>query len=399
MTRRRVPGSRALSALCGACLPWAALLGCASPDVVASFPAEAGIEDGGAEAQCTRERPPLQIGDTQQTCADGTTRRGFSRAVCVCGRATLSATGTLDAFDSRVAGYAPGDPGGAWGSNGALTVTAALRVGGLTVASEIGIPGSGAVLEVAEDLATGGPLVGLGRVTVAGDAAVDGDIDVAQLSVGGTLTTPPGATVSPLPSGGARREANVSVAAPCDCGAAPDVPALVRASALSNDNAREGFDAEVLREVDAAVTLELPCGDYYVRGVSGAAPVTVVATGHVRLFVDGDVTLTAALRLAPTDDGSLELFVNGDVRTERRLDVGSPEAPPRTRVYLASSSAAVFAGETRIAGWLVAPDLRVDASGGLDVWGSMLVGELNVSGGLDAHYDRAGRDVGGACPP
>src|SRR5690606_2982629 len=157
---------------------------------------------------------------------------------------------------------------------------------------------------------------GLGRsssaITVGGMARVGGDVDVLSLSVAGALTTTEGASVTGDVMAGSRVTAPVSVPPPCRCDAGDvlDIGAVIDEHELANHDADLGISPDDMIDVAGDVTLELPCGRYYLSRISsqGGGTVTLRATGRTALFIDGDVTLSGNLTVEVAPGAEMDLF-------------------------------------------------------------------------------------------
>jgi|SRR5882672_5845923 len=118
-------------------------------------------------------------------------------------------------------------------------------------------------------------------------------------ALAGTLTVPTGATLTAAVTAGTTVRAAVAVAPPCECGS-PDLVAvagLVAEHATDNHDALIGLVPDRLTDYHGAVTLDLPCGIYYLGPVMGDGALTLRITGKVALLIASDVALTAPLTI------------------------------------------------------------------------------------------------------
>lgn len=392
------PGRWALGAL-GALGALAAALaaamgGCAARDTVAAAPT---IDRGGyGTAFCRGTGPPILA---DGTCTGALAQRVFGHAACSCGPLSLQADLVTDAFDSRSGPYAAGGAGGDVGAQGGLDTNGRLDVGGnLTVSG--GDLGAGSTLRVNGDLAVGG---GLGRpssaATVTGSARIGGRIDVASLSVGQALTTPPGASLSGAITAGrtATGAVDVPAACPCDAAQAVDVAAIVRQHQASNDDASIGLDPAALSDVTSDVTVSLPCGRFYVDGIQGSGGLTVRATGRAALFVGGNVTLGGALAIELAPGAQLDVFVAGAVNLPSSVRIGDPARPTALRLWLAMSGAVYAPSGAQLAAHLYAPSADLVINVPIDLYGAVTVLRVVNSAPISIHHDLAIHAAGETC--
>jgi hypothetical protein len=375
--------------------PWlavalAGLGGCANRDVVATYVGE------DRATYCQAQGPPVLL---DGTCTGTLTAKAFDHAVCGCGSLSLAATLQTDGFDSRTGPWTPGGAGADLGASGSLDFASELDVAGnLTVAGSLA---AGTRLQVSGDLAVAGTL---GRpasvLAVDGGARIGGDVDVAALTVGGALTSPAGTVALGAISASSRVTAPVTVPAPCRC--APDqlldVAAVVAAHGADNHDAAIGLSPDALADVRADVTLELPCGRFYLSRIqaSGGAAVTLRATGRTALFIGGNVTLDGLLTVEVQPGAELDLFVTGNLNLRGDARLGDATRPGALRLYLASLGAVNLASGV-LAGNLWAPgsDLTPPA----DAFGAVVVSHLLVPSTVAVHRDRSVDVAGAACQP
>jgi len=231
---------------------------------------------------------------------------------------------------------------------------------------------------------------------------VDGDLSAASLSVDGTLTLPDSATldVPGTVTVGSEERGPVEVPPPCACGDAEllDVAALVAARADDHDDARAGLEPGSLDGYGGDRLVELPCGRFYFRGISGTGSLTLRVTGRAAVYVDGDLAPGAGLTVELVDGAEIDLFVSGVLTTTGTVRFGSVDAPSRARLYLGGSGLTELSGDGLFGGNLYAPrsDLRVSA--GIEVFGSLFVRRLAASGSVTIHYDTAVLEGGDQCP-
>lgn len=384
-------------------------LGCYRVDVVAEAAActgptcapDAGVDDAGGAPGCQGGGPPVQVGPG--LCTGDLAQRAFGFALCSCEAFVGSAGLIADGFDSRLAPYAIEGPGGSVGINGRLDLNAPGRIaGGLWLADPTGMnAGAAGDLHVERNLYCAGPLRSEADVTVAGDAAVNGELRARNLSVGGTLTLSPGAQtqVSEEASWGQLRSAPVAVGPPCACGAEAvvDIAALVQAHRDENDNAALGLSPVALRGVSG--TVELGCGRYYFEGIQSDPGFTLHAQGRVAIFVQGDLSVQGPFAVTLGPDAEVDLFISGQLVSNTPPQIGSQARPARARTYVGGSGTVQLTGGGRFFGGLYAPRAELVSSGPVEVFGALFARRIVSSGQLTVHYDRALADAAQPCAP
>jgi hypothetical protein len=325
------------------------------------------------------------------TCTGTLAQRVFGKALCGCSGFSLGGMLTTDGFDSRVGPYTSAGPGGDVGSVGGFDAASAVTVGGDLVVAGGGLA-AGSSLEVAGDLAISGAL---GRpstaATVGGSARIGGGVDVASLSVGGTLTTPSGAYAGgTIHAAGGTVTAPVSVASPCPCDAsqAVDVAALVAQYQASNDNATIGLSPAAFDALDLSTTIVLQSGRFYVNQIQSGADLTLRVTGRTALFVGYRVQAGGALAIQLDPSAELDLFVAGSLNLPGTVVLGDPRRPSALRIWLGAGSVNVPAG-AQIAASFYAPSAGFSITGPLDLYGALVASTVNHSGTLAIHRDVA----------
>jgi hypothetical protein len=384
----------------------ALLGGCAVPDPVAVRPCPgADCDAGDRDLYCAGTGPPVLVGDgagAVDICSGALAEQTFAHALCTCRDYESSHDLEVDAFDSREGPYEGGAAGGAVGINGKLDGNGSADVGGaLRVAGAQGVR-AGAVLRVGGELHSGGPLDSeLSAVTVAGDARVAGDVRVAALEVAGTLTVPDDAVidVSGPSEVGAVARAPVAVPEPCACGPDDllDVAGYVEAHRFANHNADIGLDAGALNGFDDDLTLELPCGLFFLDRIQGEGALTIEVSGRTALFVAQGITLQEELRVELVDGAELDLFAASHVNTSGPVNLGSSRTPARVRLYVGGAGAINLSAAGTFGGNLYAPLMDLALSGGAEVFGSMFVSSVRTSGPLTIHYDVGVESAGEHC--
>jgi hypothetical protein len=286
--------------------------------------------------------------------------------------------------------------------NGRLDLTAPASVGGaLLLGDPTGMnAGAGARLDVAQDLASNGPVVSEAEIVVQGSVRAGGRVVASDLTVGGTFTVPENATIevsgtldAPDPT-----RAPVSVPAPCDCGAGAlvDIPAEVEARRFDHDDELAGLEPGSLADTSGQV--DLPCGRYFFDRVNAPSDLTIHATGRVAVFVAGDVAVSGRLSITLAPDAELDLLVAGQLVANEPPEIGAEDRPAAARVYVGGSGTVQLGSGGTFYGNLYAPSAELVASGPVEVFGSIFARRIATSGALTAHFDRAVEGAAGECP-
>jgi hypothetical protein len=373
------------------------LASCASQDIVASS------GGGGDEsAYCSGTGPPILVGDgitvgdgdgnPDDVCTGTVAVRTFKRALCTCEGYASSNPLVTDSFDGSIGPYVPGSAGtaGGVGIDGALSASAMLDVGGSLVVA--GTAGASFLVDaqIARDLDVNGPLGMDVALTAGGDAHVAGDITLTSLAVTGTLTVPSTATLTGTITAGATVRAPVAIAPPCGCAPTDlvDIAAFVASHQADNNDAAIGLSPGRLTDYTGDVTLDLPCGIYYVGPVRGDGALALRITGRVALLVDGDLDLGAPLSIErATQDAELDLMIAGLVSSNARITAGDPAHPSRTRIYVGGSGTIPLSGDSQLAANVYAPQSAIALSAPATIFGSLFVRRIDQAAPVTIHYD------------
>ncbi len=352
----------------------AGLAACQQVDVVAT--------DDSRAAFC--DRPGATLADG--TCTGDLAARLFDQAVVACAGLGLARPLTVDGFDSRVAPWVAGGPGGNLVSAGAISLEQAHLTGDLT---------AGGPLEAGPTLIVDGDLAVAGRVgrptsslTVGGDARIGGDLVVGDLTVTGTLTTAPGTTQTGAVVAGSRATAPVTVAPPAACAAdAVDLRAIVADLAADNHDDAVGLDPRATFDLSSATTLTLPCGRFFLQRIQGSASLVLRVTGKAVLAVADGITLGAELVIDLAPGAELDLFVTGPVNLPAAVRLGDPARPRALRIFV-DAIGGLRLGPDAIAAGVYAPRADLTIGGG-DLYGGLVVAALLPGAALAIHADQA----------
>jgi hypothetical protein len=332
----------------------------------------------------------------------------FRFAACSCGSMTISGTLTTDSIDSTADAQAAGSSASI-GANGTLTTYTHTMLGGSVWASGAGAQGAPAVVlrgdgTIARDVRSGASLEVGGAFHAGGDVFANGSVIVDDpdagdsLGVSGALHVPEGGVVpAAVTAVGGVVVQPVVVPPPCDCSNPINVFSIVSTARKDNDNAVIGWTPTALQNPPAPVSL--PCGRYYVYGITGAS-VHIALSGHVALFVDGDVNVDNTLQIDLSPDAELDLFVAGSVGVGNMNlgTFGNVNAPGRVRVYVGGQALQLGPSVT-VGANIYAPYATVTISNDVQMGGALLASEFTISAVVTIHYDPSVLAASGCRPP
>jgi hypothetical protein len=373
-----------------------------------STPSDAGDADGGAAADagfCQGSGPVITVGTgtaTHDECTGQLAEITFLNALCTCHDTNVAGYLLTTGFNSQLGPYDPADAGGGTvGVNNAF----AVGVGDTDVGGSLSVAGSQS-LNLAGYLRARGDLRLAGTSTVAGVTVVGRDgwlggnfTDVGTLSVGrdlhyaGVLLTVANVT-------GTKTQGPVTIPPPCPCSPADiiDVAALVAGARTQNDDAAMGLQVTRFQNVTGSTEVTLPCGRYYVEGISGAGQILVHVDGRVAMFVKGSVGVLGSLKFDLGAKGELDLFIEKDLLLIGTATFGDKNRPAATRIYVGGAGDVSLVGSSGFVGNIYAPHSKVTAVGYAEVYGSVVAGDFTSPGYARFIYDRAIAVAGKDCP-
>ena len=354
--------------------------------------------------QCVGAGPAIHFSGADPTrCSGAISSRLAEYGLCSCNDLVL--TGGLSLRDQPMP--MPMSPASrrhpAVGTDGALRASGPVYVDGSLVAAGLGgvqlVHGG----DVHGSLKSAGDVSALTPAAVGRDFFSAGDV-LGRIRVSGTLHLPDAATVGPdVMAPTVVREA-VTVDLPCDCigkQSLLDLGAEVTSRKAKNDNDTLLFATNLLDNVNDVETLDWSCGQYYLTKIETSAlgALTLRIHGHVGIFVEGDVRLGGNLAVALDPGSDLDLVVAGSFYTQGRL-FGSPDAPARTRLWVASTTVSL-PDQIQFAALVYAPAAVLSAGAGVTLSGTMFVDTLAAAGDVRIVYDEAAALGGEACdvPP
>lgn len=330
------------------------------------------------------------------TCSATLAARSHRFALCSCSDWTVSAPFSTDLLFPPNSGP-PGPGPAAVGVNGKISATAGLSLQGSLYASGSGGISDSAGLIIGKTLHSGGPVL-LSQPstgTVAGDAFIAGDV-MGPLHVGGTLHLPSTAAMGLATTATATTREAVSVPAPCDCTVPFDIGGVIATLSSTNDNASIGLNPGRLVTPAGAVSLDLPCGAFFLDSVNSLSPINLAVHGRAVLAIGGDVLLSGGMTIIMDQGAELDLLIFGGITSYGMVPVGAWQASS-LRIWMAGSSPLTFYGHPTIGGMFEAPLATVSAPSGMEVDGSIVAASLNLGDDVVVHFDQNILSSGVAC--
>jgi hypothetical protein len=310
-------------------------------------------------------------------CAGKLAQTTFTWSICSCKNVNFEDATLIDGWDSTKGTYKAGQLGGGVGADGSITAMSGAQIWGQAWAAAKGTAFNISGLTVHDDLQSGGNVVGEGSVTH--NAYVVGNID-GNLQVGKMLYQK-GVTVNP----------------PCDCSTPIPVGALVAAAKTTNDNMAIGLDPGFMTG-NHPPRIDLPCGRYYLTGFSATG--SIVAHGHVALFVDGNIGSSGDLTITVADSSSsFDIFVSGTIGTQANFKLGNPNFPALTRLYVGGTQALNIQSGLIVGAEIWAGNATVTWESTSDMFGAIFAGDFNALSALRLHHDQGVVRAGEGCPP
>lgn len=341
---------------------------------------------GGPNTLCTSG--PVRFPGANGVCSATLAARSHRFALCSCSDWTVSAPVTTDILLSS-ASVPPGTAPAAIGVNGKITATAGLSIRGSLYASGAGGISLNTVLDVAKTLHSAGSVVVTqpGSGTVTGDAYIGGDV-MGALHIGGTLHLPSTANMGLATTAAMTTREAVTVGDPCDCTVPFDVGGVIQTLSTTNDNASlpNPLNPNRLMTPGGAVSLDIPCGSYFLNGINSLSPINLAIHGRAVLAIGGDILLSFGMTIIMDPGAELDLLVFGGITSYGMVPVGAYQAAS-LRIWMAGSSPLTFYGHPTIGGLFEAPLAPVSAPGGMEVDGSIVAASITLGDEVKVHYD------------
>jgi hypothetical protein len=344
---------------------------------------------------CSSGGPPINLGGMTAGCVAQTT---FTWGLCSCKDVDVTSSLLVDGYDSTKGPYMPGGLGAGVGADGQLTGSADVNVwGALWTESTAGLPSPG-MLDIKQETRINGSASFQQASKFEENAFFNGNVSTSDsVTVTGTLTVPPNATVNGL-TYGQLVHAPVNVPTPCDC--APQdlfpIASWVSMASMKNDDALIGITPDVLSGPNGPSRLDLPCGVYYIKGV--ATNVTIAAHGNTALFIDGNVSSNGSVAFVLDPTAQFDIVINGSLSSQSSLVVGSPNYPALCRMYVGSTTGASFGAGWQIGGNMWVGYGPVTFTAAFTMYGALFADGFTAQDSAAIHFDRA-VVTGGLCPP
>ena len=345
----------------------------------------------------------------------------FQSAVVGCNGVTLTGSGQIDSYHSGQGPYVPSQAG----SNASVS----------TLFGDVFLPGN---TRVKGDLHVGGTLGMSGSATVEGSIMATGDVNFTgnpscpanPVLAGGNVTTP-GAWWCPS----AQLEPGSDVPPPAGSCDPLNVDEFVNGSleearpgglgAYQNGNFSGWLPAPVEFDDDVQFSPSLSAGatnqinfdagsvgEIFVNGhfsAGGSSTIRIRSPsapgegGPVRLFVDGNLTLTGGAQLIIEPGAALEVYVTGRVNlggglvnqnqspTMTVIEDGQPVVIPTFSIFSSfqGHDGVRIGGNTQIFASVYAPRTSVTVVGSGGLYGAVRGSSVEVTGAGGIHYDEA----------
>jgi hypothetical protein len=349
-------------------------------------------------AYCMSTGPALILGTASATCDGQVAQTAFRYALCTCDGYVSSHALTTDSFDSASGPYsaATARAGGSVGTDGNLNATAPITVGGSLWATDPSGLTTSAAVSVAGALHALGEVHSGPTLSVGADAWLAGGLQTSgDVTISGTLHLPPSAPldVAGTRAIGATASGPVQVGPACDCDPSSlvDVASFAEAHRTDNDDAAMGVDPRALEDVQAPLSLPIPCGRAFFTRVGATAPVHLEAQGHVAIFIGADLSTTSDFVVDAPPGADVDLFVEGGVTVGGAFQVGSAAGPARARTYVGGTGTVNLQGTAQLAGNLYAPRAQLVLGGAAPttLYGAIFAGRLSAAADLTIHYDES----------
>ncbi|MEL6178348.1 MAG: hypothetical protein AAFS10_05315, partial [Myxococcota bacterium] len=155
------------------------------------------------------------------------------------------------------------------------------------------------------------------------------------------------------------------------------------------------LDPDALNRLEQDTILSLPCGRYLLNRIAGGIHlIRLQIQGRVALYVDGDIELDRQLALTFDGPGAeLDLFVAGRLISAGTLQLGERENTQALRIYVGGPGPLELSGILDLAGHLYAPNSELALNGNAEVFGSIQVQQMTLSGSLTLFYDPTAQEL------
>ena len=369
---------------------------------------ESAVVLGDAPDKCSGGGPQIEVDaapEGQRRCTGNLAEEVFLWGVCSCDSLVFDDALQTDAYDSTLGRYEPGGLGAGVGTNADIDVGSQAEIRGSLWASSM----PGAVFDdgvtVHQQLHVGGNLDTGSTAEFKKDAWVESNVEAdGAATFGQTLHVTPNSTVSSGVNYGSLDDStDFDVQNACtQCGAADRIPVseiVDRHTGADNDNSAVGLSPDAMDGVDDGQVLELPCGEYYLSKMNIDDTATIRVTGRTALYIGGDVEVGSNLTIKPAANAELDVFIDGNVTIDDRVELGDAAYPASTRFYVGGDKGWDFGSQARMAGYIYAVPGGIVADDGIELYGGMYTQNLDAGSDVDIHYDRAILGAGKNCTP
>lgn len=137
----------------------------------------------------------------------------------------------------------------------------------------------------------------------------------------------------------------------------------------------------------------LTTGSYRANGFSLSSTEQVIINGDVKLYINGNVSLSGSSRIQINPGASLTVYVSGNVSLSGNGVVNSADLPIKNQWYgLPTSTSWSYTGNANWTGTIYAPNASLAFKGGGtsgDASGSVVANIITLAGQVQFHYDES----------
>ncbi len=137
-------------------------------------------------------------------------------------------------------------------------------------------------------------------------------------------------------------------------------------------------------------TWVLPSGNYQMGSVSISGGRTMLVTGDVTLYVNGNLSTSGAGAIIIVPGASLKLYVAGSANFTGNGIVNQSGLARNLSIYgLNTCPSIAYSGTSALIGTVNAPEAALKFSGISSAFGAFTANSITISGGSMVHYDEA----------
>lgn len=137
-------------------------------------------------------------------------------------------------------------------------------------------------------------------------------------------------------------------------------------------------------------------GTYSLSGISLSGQTVVDVTGDVVLYVDGDISISGQAKIRVQEGGSLTVYANGNINLSGQGITNDGGKPRDVIIYGTEETESInISGQALLYGAIYAPEANLNYSGQAEIFGSLIMNRITMSGQAHIHFDEDLRDLGG----